>query len=141
MPMIQTINFPIPFILRFRPQGFSGIRIPAPSTFRKGVFQGTWNAVLSVRDRVGNSLFYVAGSLGFGDSFPGSFNGQFTVGPLSATTFGDFTPGYGLTGTDALPSGNPDGDLFNNAMELLLGLDPTSSSRVLQRPAGYFRRD
>jgi len=90
-----------------------------------GSLQGSWNSVLSVRDRTGNSIFYVSGSLGFGDPFPGSFNGQFTVGPVSGTSFSNFTSTYGLTGIDALAGGNPDGDVFDNAMEFLLGLDPT----------------
>ena len=90
-----------------------------------GSIEGTWNGVLSVRDRAGNSFFYVSGSLGFGNPFPAPFNGQFTVGPTSGTTFGFFTDTFGLTGMDALAEANPDGDVFNNALEFLLGLDPT----------------
>ena len=90
-----------------------------------GSLEGVWNAVLSVSDRAGNSFFYVAGSPGFGSPFPAPFIGQFTVGPVSQTSFSSFTSSYGLTGLDALGGANSDGDLFNNAMEFLLGLDPT----------------
>ena len=93
-----------------------------------GSLEGTWNSVLSVRDRAGNSFFYVAGELGFGEPFPGPVNGQFTVSPISETSFGSFISTFGLTGPDAFPGANPDGDTFDNVMEFVLGLDPTSAN-------------
>jgi hypothetical protein len=50
---------------------------------------------------------------------------QFTIGPVSDSTYADFAGGYGLTGPAALPAANPDADWANNALELLLGLNPT----------------
>jgi len=90
-----------------------------------GSLEGTWNAVVSVRDRAGNSIFYVGGSLGFGNPFPAPFVGQFTVGPVSGTSFENFASTFGLTGGDSLGGSNPDGDIYNNVLEFLLGLDPT----------------
>ena len=118
-------EFSNPLFTSFPASGTLGDSYSGSFDLPMGSLEGTWNAVLSVRDRAGNSLFYVAGSLGFGDPFPAPFEGQFTVGPVTGTTFSNFTSAFGLTGSGALAGANPDDDLFNNAMEFLLGLDPT----------------
>jgi hypothetical protein len=53
---------------------------------------------------------------------------EFTVGPVTGSSFASFAAAHSLTGNDALPGANPDHDWANNAMEFLLGLDPTAAS-------------
>lgn len=91
-----------------------------------GSMEGDWKVALSVRDRAGNSFFYAPSSLGFGTLYPSPFSGEFSVGPVTGgTTFGNFASNFGLSGMDALPGANSDKDSYNNALELILGLNPT----------------
>lgn len=87
-----------------------------------GSAEGTWKIGVFLRDRAGNWIRYGVNGT---DPFPVPGDEEFTVSPLASTTFGNFVATFGLTGPDALPGADPDHDLFENALELLLGLDPT----------------
>lgn len=92
-------------------------------TLPQGSQPGVWRCELSTRDLAGNYRTY--GPDAFETPFPVPADAQFTIGPVSSSTYAGFAGGYGLTGPDALPAGNPDADWANNALELLLGLNPT----------------
>ncbi len=51
-----------------------------------------------------------------------------TVVPDLAGLFDDWAAGFGLTGTNATTTANPDGDALNNLYEYGLGGDPTNST-------------
>ena len=85
-----------------------------------GSVEGIWKVTVFLRDKVGNARSYGI----FGNPFPLPGSEEFTVGPLTGSTFANFMSAFGLTGPNALPNGNPDRDLFSNGMELVLGLDP-----------------
>jgi len=53
-------------------------------------------------------------------------DGTLTV--VDAITISDWAANNGLTGTDAAPEADPDGDGMSNLMEFYLGLSPTNSS-------------
>jgi hypothetical protein len=92
-------------------------------TFPAGAVNGVWTVRSYLRDATGNYVLY-----GFsGPPMPGPGSAQITVGPVTDSTFATFASAYSLSGINALPGGNPDSDWANNALELLLGLDPTVS--------------
>ncbi|HEX9047487.1 MAG TPA: hypothetical protein VF988_10710, partial [Verrucomicrobiae bacterium] len=45
-------------------------------------------------------------------------------------TFAEWAAGYGLTGNDALPTANPDGDPYVNALEYAFGTDPLHADSI-----------
>lgn len=49
-----------------------------------------------------------------------------------ATLFDAWAASYGLTGNDALPGADPDGDGLSNMQEFLAGTDPTNSASALK---------
>ncbi len=49
------------------------------------------------------------------------------VDPITEVTLSDWATQKGLTGENALPDADPDGDGMSNLMEFFLGLDPTQS--------------
>ncbi len=64
----------------------------------------------------------------FAEPFPVPADAEFTVGPVTGSSFAAFTAGFSLTGNDALPDANPDNDWAPNALEFVLGLNPTVAS-------------
>lgn len=89
-------------------------------TFPTGAANGIWTIRSFTRDSAGNSVLN-----GFsGPSMPGPDSAQITVGPIGNSTYGAFALANSLSGNNALPASNPDFDWANNALELLLGLDP-----------------
>ncbi|NDV62012.1 hypothetical protein G0Q06_06075 [Puniceicoccales bacterium CK1056] len=87
----------------------------------QGSLEGTWEFATIIYDNVGNSARHGI----FWDPFPVPGDEEFTVGPVSPSTFDNFVSLYSLSGPDALLNGNPDGDWYINALELVLGTDPT----------------
>jgi hypothetical protein len=55
---------------------------------------------------------------------------DYQTSPLS---FANWLLGKGLSGADALSSGNPDGDAYNNLLEYALGLDPRAANGSVVR--------
>jgi hypothetical protein len=101
----------------------SGVAGDYSTTFEipQGSVNGTWEVSLFTRDFTGNTSRYGR----FGTAFPTPGEELIEVGPITGgSTFDNFIGPFSLTGDDALPGGNPDGDLFSNALELLLGLSP-----------------
>ena len=98
----------------------------ATLTLPQGSMEGSWRCEVEMRDRVGNSIIYGPGE----SPFPNPGDEQFSVGGASSSTYGNFIALHGLSGEDALPGSNPDHDVFNNAQELLLGLDPNSPDQA-----------
>jgi hypothetical protein len=92
-------------------------------TLPQGSQPGVWRCEVGTKDLAGNFRKY--GPDAFETPFPVPADAQFTIGPVSDSTYADFAGGYGLTGPAALPAANPDADWANNALELLLGLNPT----------------
>ena len=90
-------------------------------TMPMGSAEGTWRIRIGIRDAVGNQRYVGI----YGDPMPVPGQDEFVVGTVAGTTFGNFVSTYSLSGPDAALGGNPDHDLFPNALELLLGLDPT----------------
>lgn len=88
----------------------------------QGSAEGTWTFATIIRDNVGNSARHGI----YWDSFPVPGDEEFTVGAVSPSTFDNFVSLYSLTGDDALLGGNPDGDWLINALELVLGTNPTA---------------
>jgi hypothetical protein len=98
-------------------------------TIPMGSVTGIWRCEVTVRDLLGNIRVYGPGSGTYYTPFPVSADAQFTVGTVAGGTFEEFTNLYSLTGDDALPASNPDHDWANNALELILGLDPTQADQ------------
>ena len=48
-----------------------------------------------------------------------------SIGAAAATPYDTWAAGYGLSGANATPTANPDGDKFLNALEFAFGTDPT----------------
>ncbi len=95
-------------------------------TLPQGSEEGVWHCSIGTRDKAGNYLHYGPGT---GEtSFPVAADAEFTVGQVTGSSFAAFTTGYSLTGNDALLGANPDNDWASNALEFLLGLDPTIAS-------------
>lgn len=92
-------------------------------TLPQGSQPGVWRCEVATKDMAGNFRKY--GPDEFETPFPVPADAQFTIGPVSGSTYADFASGYGLTGPAALPAANPDADWANNALELVLGLNPT----------------
>ncbi len=90
--------------------------------FPMGTTNGVYRVVSVLRDKAGNEVLY---GFSFGTPLPGPGSAEITVGPLTDSTFAAFASNYSLIGNHALPASNPDFDWANNALELLLGLDPT----------------
>ncbi|MGD9418114.1 MAG: DUF7035 domain-containing protein [Verrucomicrobiota bacterium JB025] len=86
-----------------------------------GSMEGDWICEVYLRDAVGNSAIYGDSA---GPAFPVAGSNIFTVGASSSSTFENFISTYNLSGPDALPSGNPDGDWLANGFELLIGSHP-----------------
>lgn len=93
----------------------------------QGSMEGTWELGVFLRDQAGNSIRYgISGTA----SFPSPGDEEFTVGPLTPSTFDNFVSTYNLSGADAQPNANPDKDPFNNMLELLLGLNPNTYDTI-----------
>jgi hypothetical protein len=92
-------------------------------TLPQGSQPGVWRCEVATKDLAGNFRKY--GPDEFETPFPVPADAQFTIGPVSGSTYDSFAGGYGLTGPAALPAANPDADWANNALELVLGLNPT----------------
>jgi hypothetical protein len=92
-------------------------------TLPQGSQPGVWRCEVGTKDMVGNFRKY--GPDAFETPFPVPADAQFTIGPVADSTYAAFASAYGLTGPAALPGANPDSDWANNALELVLGLDPT----------------
>lgn len=92
-------------------------------TLPQGSQPGVWRCEVATKDLAGNFRKY--GPDAFETPFPVPADAQFTIGPVAGSTYADFASGYGLAGPTALPEANPDSDWANNALELLLGLNPT----------------
>lgn len=84
---------------------------------------GGWRVEVAARDQVGNFRRYGLGPNT--TAFPNPADAQFTVGPLTGSSFAAFSASYSLAGNDALLGANPDNDWASNALEFLLGLNPT----------------
>lgn len=82
---------------------------------------GTWTIRVLLRDKVGRTHFYGMD----GAEYPDPGDGEFTVGSVPLSTFAGFVATYGLTGDDALLTADTDGDGRSNAVELMLGSNPT----------------
>ncbi len=92
-------------------------------TLPQGSQPGVWRCEVATNDLAGNFRKY--GPDTFETPFPVPADAQFTIGEVADSTYADFASDYDLAGPTALPGGNPDSDWANNALELLLGLNPT----------------
>jgi hypothetical protein len=97
-------------------------------TLPQGSLQGVWRCEVILRDLLGNERIYGTGTGTNDVPFPVPAAAEFTVGTLSGPTFAAFASFYSLTGNNALPASNPDHDWANNALEFILGLDPTQAN-------------
>ncbi|MCX6876371.1 MAG: Ig-like domain repeat protein [Verrucomicrobia bacterium] len=86
-----------------------------------GLAAGTWTIGVFLRDKVGRTSSYGPG----GTAYPGPGDGKFTVSAVPLSTFKAFAATHHLTGNDALPGADPDHDGRSNAVELMLGSNPT----------------
>lgn len=102
-------------------------------TMPEGSEEGHWHCTISTRDKVGNYREY--GPESYNTPFPVPADAEFTVGPVTESSFSNFATEYSLTGNDALLGANPDNDWASNAMEFLLGLNPTVAT--VPNPALY----
>lgn len=83
---------------------------------------GDWRIEVTVRDELGNGRRYGIGP--DTTEFPEPKDAQFTIGPVTDSSFAKFAKTYSLTGNNALLDANPDNDWASNALEFLLGLNP-----------------
>jgi hypothetical protein len=95
-------------------------------TIPQGTMPGNWIVRTFLRDRTGKVRFYGPGAA----AYPEPGDGIFTVGGEVPSLFEAFLSTYSLTGNDALPGADPDGDGRNNATELMLGTDPNVSAEA-----------
>ncbi|MCW1923943.1 hypothetical protein OKA05_15355 [Luteolibacter arcticus] len=93
-------------------------------TIPLGTTPGDWTVRLFLRDKVGKTNFY-----GWENSpYPEPGDGIFTISGEAPSLFEAFVSTHSLTGDDALPGADPDGDGQNNATELMLGTDPNDNA-------------
>ncbi len=95
-------------------------------TLPQGSAEGVWRCEVSARDKAGNFRRYGTGSSD--TPFPVPSNAEFVVESSAGSAFAAFTNRYSLSGNNALLGANPDHDWAPNALEFLLGLDPTVAS-------------
>jgi hypothetical protein len=91
-------------------------------TLPQGSVTGVWRVEVTVRDELGNARRYGIGT--DTSAFPEPTDAQFTIGPVTDSSFAKFAKTYSLTGNDALLGANPDNDWASNALEFLFGLNP-----------------
>jgi len=61
---------------------------------------------------------------------------QIAVKVVGGSDYESWAAGFGLTGADADPAADPDGDLVSNQREYAFGLDPTSAASLTPVTAG-----
>ncbi len=96
-----------------------------PLTFPMGAAAGVYSIRFATKDAAGNNGLY-----GFPawPAVPGPGIAAVTAGSGTGSSYAAFTVGSSLTGNDAPLTANPDNDWASNALEFLLGLDPTVAS-------------
>ncbi|WP_035602764.1 hypothetical protein [Haloferula sp. BvORR071] len=93
-------------------------------TLPQGSAPGQWRVAVFLRDKAGNAVYYGQDAA----PYPEAGDGYFTIGGAVPSVFAAYVAGFGLTGNDALPAADPDHDGLNNALEALLGSNPTNSA-------------
>lgn len=99
-------------------------------TLPAGSMPGEWEVRIFVRDKVGRLRIYGQGL----DAYPEPGDGVFEVGSSPLSWFENRMMVYELTGADALPGADPDGDGFSNAVEAISGSHPGLPSSL---PTGF----
>lgn len=97
-------------------------------TIPRAADAGEYEVQTFLRDRTGREVRFGIGGQGYPQ---GTADGRFSVsksGTGDVSTYQQFTELYGLTGDNALPGADPDGDGYNNSTELLLGTDPGNAA-------------
>ncbi len=96
-----------------------------PLTIPADAAQGVWTVRATVGDAVGNEISY-----GFAGRppLPGPGSAQIAVVGAPPSAFQNFVTAYSLTGADALPNADPDHDGLPNALEMLIGSNPTEQN-------------
>ncbi len=131
---------PLTFINRTGGDTFSG-DYQFDFTIPMGAAPGVWTVRSFLRDNAGNTGNY---GFPFSPAFPGPGSASITVGAGAVSTYQTFVAAYSLTGPSALANADPDNDGIPNAVELLLGSDPTvagASGLVVSRAAGFVYLD